>query len=184
MYTSEESFSHPQKNVLQMGIVEGMKVGDMGAGSGHYAIALSGLVGPQGRVYAIDIQKEVLTHLQGTLEQKNIKNVDTICGDIEKPGGTMLRAHILDAVVLSNVLFQIENKQAVVDEIKRVLISGGKLLVSDWAGSYSGMGPASEHIVTENAAEKLFITGGFHKVKSYRSGPHHYSILFTCPVVQ
>lgn len=181
MYTSEESFSHPQKNLLQMGIVEGMKVGDIGAGSGHYAVALSGLVGPEGRVYAIDIQKDVLTHLQGTLEQKKIKNVDTICGDAEKPGGTKLREHVLDAVVLSNTLFQIEDRSGLVQEIQRILVSGGKVLVSDWAGSYGGIGPAQEHMVSEHEAEDLFISNGFHKVKSYRSGPHHYSILFTNP---
>ena len=181
MYTSEESFSHPQKNLLQMGIVEGMKVGDIGAGSGHYAVALSGLVGPEGRVYAIDIQKDVLTHLQGTLEQKKIKNVDTICSDAEKPGGTKLREHVLDVVVLSNTLFQIEDRSSLVQEIQRILVSGGKVLVSDWAGSYSGIGPAKEQVVTEHEAEELFIHNGFHKVKSYRSGPHHYSILFTNP---
>ena len=176
-------FSHPQTNVLQMGLHDGMKVADFGCGSGHYTLALSGAVGASGRVYAIDIQGDVLKHLVSTLEDKHIKNVDTICGDLEKPGGSKLREHVIDAVVVSNVLFQINDTQALVNEIKRVLRPGGKVLVSDWAGSYSGLGPSKEHIVPEHAAEELFITNGFHKVKSYRSGPHHYSILFTCPVV-
>ena len=58
---------------------------------------------------------------------------------------------------------------------------GGKLMVIDWAGSYGGMGPASEKVVTEHEAEALFINGGFHKMKSFRAGPHHYGILFTTP---
>ena len=183
MYATDH-FSHPQKNILQMGLSEGLKVGDFGTGTGHYAIALSGIVGQHGRVYAVDVQKDVLTHLRDTLEQKKITNVDTICGDIEKQGGTKLRAHVLDAVVLSNTLFQIDDRQGLVDEIKRVLVPGGKLLVSDWAGSYGGIGPHADHVVSEHDAEELFITNGCHKVKSYRSGPHHYSILFTCPVVE
>jgi ubiquinone/menaquinone biosynthesis C-methylase UbiE len=183
MYATD-GFSHPQKNILQMGLSEGMKVGDFGTGTGHYAIALAGILGPEGRVYAVDIQKDVLTHLRDTLEQKKIRTVDTICGDIEKPGGTKLRAHVLNAIILSNTLFQIEDTKALTAEIKRTLVPGGKLLVSDWAGSYGGMGPAPHQIVTEHEAEELFISAGFHKVKSYRSGPHHYSILFTCPVVE
>ena len=177
-------FSHPQTNLLQMGLLEGMKVADFGAGSGHYALALSRIVGESGHVYAIDIQNDVLIHLQGTVLQHGIKNVDTICADIEKHGGTKLRSSVVDAVVLSNVLFQADDKHAVVKEIKRVLMPGGKVLVSDWAGSYGGIGPAKEQVVTEHEAEELFITAGFHKVKSYRSGPHHYSIVLTRPVVE
>ena len=45
----------------------------------------------------------------------------------------------------------------------------------DWAGSYGGMGPAPEHVVAEHDAEAFFINGGFHKVKSFRGGPHPVS---------
>jgi len=92
-----------------------------------------------------------------------------------------LRGQSMDAVIFSNTLFQIENRFAALAEIKRILKSGGKLLVIDWAGSYSGMGPAPERVVSEHEAEAFFIGGGFHKVKSFRAGPHHYGILFTAP---
>jgi len=67
------------------------------------------------------------------------------------------------------------------DEIKRILKSGGKVLVVDWAGGYGGMGPLEESVVSEHIAEELFITGGFYKVKDFRAGPHHYAIVFTAP---
>lgn len=174
-------FSNPTKNVHQMGLTDGMKVGDFGAGSGHYVFAAAGVVGPAGRVYAIDIQEEVLARIRDTAREKKFTNVETIWGDIEKPGGTKLRDHTLDAVILSNVLFQLEHTDAVVDEIRRILKPGGKLLAVDWAGPYSGMGPPPERVVSEHEAEELFISNGFHKVKSFRGGPHHYSILFTSP---
>jgi len=43
------------------------------------------------------------------------------------------------------------------------------------------MGPAPHHVVTEHAAEELFISAGFHKTKAFRAGPHHYAIVFTAP---
>lgn len=176
-------FSSPYENVLQLGLHEGMKVADFGAGSGHYARALAGIVGHSGKVYAIDIQEDVLKHLKSNSHQHHQRIIETVWGDIEKSAGTHLREASVDAVVLANTLFQIENRQGMLKEIRRVLKPGGKLLVVDWAGSYGGMGPAPERVVREQDAEALFINGGFHKVKSFRGGPHHYGCIFTAPTL-
>lgn len=174
-------FSSPQENILQIGLREGMKVGDFGAGSGHYARAAAAIVGHSGKVYAIDVQEDVLKHIKLNTHEQHQHIIEMVWGDVEKPGGSHLRDASLDAVLLANALFQIENRFGLLAEIKRTLKSGGKLMLVDWAGSYSGMGPAAEKVVTEHEAEAFFINGGFHKVKSFRAGPHHYGILFTAP---
>lgn len=174
-------FSSPRENVLQLGLHEGMAVADFGAGSGHYARAVAAIVGHSGRVYAIDVQDDVLKHLKLNSHAHHASIIDTIWGDIEKPGGTHLRDASLDAVILANTFFQIENRFGLLAEMKRVMKQGGKLMVVDWAGSYGGMGPVPEKVVTESEAEAFFINGGFHKVKSFRAGPHHYGIIFTSP---
>jgi ubiquinone/menaquinone biosynthesis C-methylase UbiE len=166
---------------LQLGLKEGMRVGDLGAGSGHHALSVAHVVGPLGRVYAVDIQEDVLTTLKNEAARQSLKNVETIWGDFEKLGGTKLKDQALDAVILSNTLFQLERKESAIAEIKRILKPGGRLLVIDWAGDYGGMGPHADEVVSEHTAEELFITGGFHKVKDFRAGPHHYSIVFTAP---
>jgi ubiquinone/menaquinone biosynthesis C-methylase UbiE len=107
--------------------------------------------------------------------------VESIWGDIERPAGTHLREQSIDAVILANVLFQVQNRAGLLAEIKRIIKPGGKLLVVDWAGAYGGMGPSLHQVVPEHEAEALFINGGFHKVKSFRSGAHHYAIVFTSP---
>lgn len=174
-------FCDPQTNVLQLGLRDGMKVGDFGAGSGHYAVCAAPIVGEQGTIYAIDIQEDVLTHIKNVADMRGFKNIETIWGDIEKVGGSKLKDDTLDAVILSNALFQLEHREGAIAEIKRVLKSGGRLLVIDWAGAYDGMGPPPDQVVSESAAETLFISSGFHKVKDFRGGPHHYSIVFTAP---
>ena len=174
-------FSSPRENVLQVGLREGMKVGDFGAGSGHYSRAAAAIVGHGGKVYAVDVQEDILKHLKLNTHERHEHIIETVWGDIEKPGGTHLRDASLDAVLVANVLFQVENRFALLNEIKRVLKPGGKLMLVDWAGSYGGMGPVPEKVVTEHEAEAFFINGGFHKAKSFRAGPHHYGILFTAP---
>lgn len=175
------AFSDPQSNVLQLGLVEGMRVGDFGAGTGHYARAAAGIVGRDGKVYAVEVQEDVLKHLKLNAFDHHQHIIEAVWGDLEKIGGTHLRDHSLDAGVLANTLFQIENREGMLSELKRVLKPGAKLLVVDWAGSHGGMGPAPESVVSEHEAEALFIEGGFHKVKGFRGGPHHYAIVFTAP---
>lgn len=176
-----DSFSNPQDNVLQLGLREGMKVADLGTGTGHYARAAAGVVGHSGRVYAVDVHEDVLKHLKLNSHVHHQHIIETIWGDVEKVGGTHLRDQSIDAAILANILFQIENRFGLLNEIRRILKPGGKLLVVDWAGGYGGMGPADHHVVSEHDAEAFFITGGFHKVKSFRAGPHHYGIVFTAP---
>lgn len=175
------NFSEPKANVLQMGLKEGMKVGELGAGSGHYALAAAHIVGASGKIYAVDVQEELLKQVKDSAHQQHLRNVETVWGDVEKKGGTKLRDGALDAAIIANTLFQVERKEGAVAEIDRILAPGGRLLVIDWAGSYGGIGPLPSHVVSEQAAEKLFIDVGFHKVKDFRAGAHHYAIVFTKP---
>lgn len=177
----ELGFLNPKDTVQQMGLREGMKVADLGVGSGHYAVVASHLVGDTGRVYAIDVQEDVLFRLKDDVRRLGRKNIETVWGNIEKTGGTKLKDHSVDAVILSNVLFQIDEKDKVVAEIKRIIAREGKLLIVDWAGAYEGVGPHEERVVREQDAERMFIDAGFYKVKAFRGGAHHYSILFQAP---
>ncbi|MCI0597846.1 class I SAM-dependent methyltransferase [Candidatus Parcubacteria bacterium] len=175
------SVAEPLSNILQMGLHEGMRVADLGAGSGHYTFAAANVVGSSGRVYAVDVQEDVLTRLKDEATRRMLRNIETVWGNVEKPGGTTLKEHALDAVILSNTLFQLEHKEQAIAEIKRIVKHGGTLLVIDWAGAYGGMGPAPHHVVPEHKTEELFIGSGFHKVKDFRAGPHHYAVVFTAP---
>jgi ubiquinone/menaquinone biosynthesis C-methylase UbiE len=173
------SFSSPQEIVLQLGLKEGMRVGDFGAGSGHYARALAGVVGDEGKVYAVDVQEDVLKHLKLNTHLHHQAIIEAVWGNIEQYGGSHLRDESLDAVVLANVLFQVESHDELLREVGRVLKPEGQLLVVDWTDSHGGMGPAKERVVTEAKAEELVARAGFKKVKSLHAGTHHHGAIFT-----
>ncbi|MDQ5901680.1 MAG: hypothetical protein QG580_395 [Patescibacteria group bacterium] len=173
------NFSNPKENIKHLYLKEGDVVADFGSGAGHYIEEVSKIIGPSGKVYAVDIQKDLLLKLSNDFNKKNIKNFEIIWSDLESPEGSKLQSGSLDAVVLSNLLFQVENKIAVVKEIWRVLRHGAKVLVIDWSDSFGGIGPILKDVVSEEACIKLFEQNGFSILKRAPAGAHHYGLVFT-----
>lgn len=171
-------FTNPESNIAQFNLREGMRVADFGAGSGGYTRSISNHVGHTGKVYSIDIQSPLFKKLIDDSKKYDFKNVECILGDIEKNGGSKLADHSMDAVIVSNVLFQAEDKVGLIDEVKRVLKPKGRVLVIDWADSFGGMGPAPKYVVPKIKAEHLFIDRGFRVIENISAGSHHYGIIF------
>jgi ubiquinone/menaquinone biosynthesis C-methylase UbiE len=171
-------FSDPQKNIDQLGLLPGMQVADLGAGTGFYSLAAAQAVHDAGRVYAIDVQKDLLAKLKNTANSQRIHNIEVIWGDIEKLGGTKLRENSIDFAFAANIIFQLQDKKGFVTEVKRILKSGARILVVDWVDSFGGMGPASSAIVTKSSAQDLFLKEGFTFDKDITAGDHHYGLIF------
>lgn len=170
-------FANPEENIAKLGLMEGMRLADFGAGSGAYSRAASARVGHTGRVYAIEVQKGLVLKLEDEKKKWGLSNVECIWGDIEKKNGTKIADCSMDAVVISNVLFQAEDKLGLIDEAKRILKPKGKVLFIDWAESFGGIGPAPHHVITENKAEELFQKRGFKILEKIKAGAHHYGII-------
>ena len=171
-------FSNPQQNIALLDIQNGMKVVDIGSGSGMYTLEAAKKVGPRGMVYAVDVQKDLLEKLKKSGALIGLYNIETIWGNAEKIGGTKLREAIADRLILSNVLFQIEvhDRDNLVLEIKRLLRPGGLLMVIDWTGG-SPLGPKTS-LVPALVAEGMFTKAGFTLEQSFDAGDYHYGLLF------
>ena len=151
-----------------------MLAAEFGCGSAMFAVSLAQKLN-KGRVYALDIQEEKLSALKGKLIQQKINNVFTILCDLETKKGSTLQDGLLDIVLMPNILFQAENKYAIIEEGKRVLKPGGQLLVIDWLKKGS-FGP--ESMVSPDEVKKIAKDIGFSLKKEFISGDYHYGLLF------
>lgn len=153
-------------------------VADFGAGSGFVAYAAARLV-PHGQVFAIEINRDIIARLTREVAERRIKNVIPLWGDIEVPGGTQLKDESVDFVILSNIFFQLEDKQGCLLEVYRILRQEGRVLLVDWSESFAGMGPMPHQVFTKQMAEDLLSRSRFTKLSdSIPAGEHHYGILF------
>ncbi len=174
--TNTGRFLDPSIVVSHFHLREGDVVAEFGAGSGHYMKPLSEAVGREGLVYMCEIQKPLVEALGTKAQSLRLSNVRTVWGDAEVLGGTKLRDASLDASLLSNTLFQISDKVNLFRELHRVTRTGGKLFIIDWTGSFAGMGPKPEDVVTEMEARTMAEREGFVYERFFPAGDHHYGI--------
>lgn len=171
-------FSDPESNIKQMDIKEGMSVADFGCGVGFYSLPLAKYVGKKGIVYAIDIQPEHLSKLNAEAVHRGFKNIEIIHGDLESPSGSCLLKASVDRIVVSNVLFQVDDIFLIAEEAKRVLKPSGIVAVIDWVESFKQIGPHKDRVVDHEHVKKAFEATGFQLISRLDSGSHHYGFLF------
>lgn len=171
------AFSDPQHNIKQFGLHEGMTIADLGAGTGAYTIASAREVGGEGRVYAVEVQKDLLQNIKNAASDAGLSNVEVVWGDIERNGKTKIKDRTVDAVIIANVLFQVEDMDGTLLEVKRILKPEGRVLIVDWKDSFGGMGPQAGEILSYEEARKSFEENGFSFLKNIDAGDHHYGFI-------
>jgi len=176
--TSEAGgFAHPKRNVAALGIRAGMRVADFGTGSGAYALAIAEHLEGGGRVYAIDVQRDLLRRVANEAKSRGFHNLDVIWADLEVPRASKLADGSMDLVLISNLLFQVPDKLPVLREARRIVKPAGHVAVIDWSDSFGGMGPLKEDVVKKEGALELARKSGFEFVREFPAGAHHYGLV-------
>ena len=125
----------PSKAIKALGIRPGQVVADVGAGSGYYTVRLAKQVGPNGRVYAADIQPEMIVHLHRRLEREGIENVELIQATETNP---RLPDGRFDLILMVDVYHELSRPQEVLRSLRSSLKPDGRLVLiefrkeSDW----------------------------------------------------
>jgi ubiquinone/menaquinone biosynthesis C-methylase UbiE len=169
----------PYRLLEEAGVANGHTVIDFGCGTlGHYVFPASKMVGPNGKVIAVDILKSVLSGIESRIKLESATNVTTLWGDLERVNGVKLPDGTADVGLLINNLFLSQQKEALVRECVRMVKAGSMLVVVDWKPSGISLGPAMEHRVPAEEARKLAESVGLTFVKELHPGEHHYGFLY------
>ncbi len=166
-------FTDPIKNLKALGLRETDIIADLGAGTGYYSIVAAKLA-PLGKVYAVEVQKDFLITIQNKVKESHLKNVECLYGNVEKLGGTKLGDGVVDVVIASNILFQVDDRDKFILEIKRILKKGGRVLLVDWSEA-SIMGASK--IISKEKALRMFEDNGFTLERNIDAGEHHYGMI-------
>jgi ubiquinone/menaquinone biosynthesis C-methylase UbiE len=120
-------------------------VADIGAGVGYLPWRLAERVGPAGKVYANDIQPEMLRMLRRNMEQRHLSNVEPVLGAVDDP---KLPANSLDLVLMVDVYHEFSEPQAMLRRIRESLRAGGRLVLLEYRGEDPAVPIRPEHKMT------------------------------------
>lgn len=127
MFKLRDLFKPRGKVLKEAGIKPGAQVLDFGCGPGGYILLLSRIIGPYGKIYALDINPQAIRSVKTLSSKKNLSNVDTILSD----GKTGLPDMSIDYVLLYDVLHHLPQPEEILAELHRVLKPEGILTMSD-----------------------------------------------------
>lgn len=173
-----EGFLDPNQVLEQLNLKKDMVAADFGSGSGGWTIPLAEKL-TDGKIYAIDILEEPLSALKGRARLEKINNIQTILSDLESEKGSLLSDASVDLVLMTNLLFQCEDKKKVMIEAKRVLKSGGTILVVDWLKD----NPLTKEIeyISFDEVKKIANELDLKLEKEFEAGSYHLALIFKKP---
>lgn len=174
-------FVVPETVATHFHVRKGDVVGDFGTGTGFFLPILSKLVGSEGKIYACEIQKNLVESTGDMVRRRGLGNVEVLWSDVEELGGSKLNDSVLDVGLFVNVLFQLESKDIAIDEVFRTIRQGGKLFIIDWSESFNGIGPHPSQVITSEDVKALAEGHGFIFERSFDAGDHHYGLAFRKP---
>lgn len=168
-------FLDPDTIVANFQIQTGMSVADFGSGAGHFVFAMANIVGPEGRVYALDIRQEMTEVVNGYARLHNVPQVTTILCNLEQKNGSTLQDESLDFVLCSTILHQVDNPFTVLKEAFRVLKPAGKIIIIDW--EESPLVKPGKMFTQQDALNTLSQCGFAFKEALADAGDHHYGVI-------
>ncbi len=165
----------PSEVLAHLGFLPGMKVADIGAGTGYFSILIARAVGNLGQVYAVDLQPEMLDLLRQKLSQQaSLTNIQLLAGDALK---LPLPDRAVDAAFYANIWHELPSHDSAFLEARRVSVPRGKIAIVDWRDDYAPPpGPPQDHRISVEAVVTFLKAKGCQRVLSQHVGQYGYVV--------
>jgi len=170
----------PDEVVDLLGIAPGQSIADIGAGTGFFSLPFSQVVSPTGKVWAVDLQSEMLQILQQKLER------DAVVLDVKLVHGSAVSTSLKDAgcdlAFLGNVWHELDQPDEVLSEMQRILHLNGRMAILDWRVDVPfPPGPPLDHRVSADFTTATIRHRGWRDVQSCQLGRYSYLVIARPP---
>jgi SAM-dependent methyltransferase len=173
-----EQEENPDLALKLLAIPEGAVVADLGAGVGYYTLKIAKIVGPKGKVYATDIQPEMLRMLRTRAEKAGIRNIETIAGSANQ---TNLPGAAVDIVLLVDVYHEFSEPRKMLESIARALKPGGRLILLEFREEDPAVPIRPEHKMSVATVRKELEADGYTLDKLIDGLPWQHIFVFKGP---
>lgn len=170
-----DAWQKPDEIMDALGIADGASVADIGAGAGWFTIRLARRVGPNGRVFAEDVQRQPLEAVRRRVAREGLLNVETRLGSDSDPN---LPPRSLDAVLVVDVYPEVEDRVTFLRNSAAALKPGGRIGIVNYKPGRGGPGPApDEGVRVESAAVERDAHAAGLRVVANQTLPYQYLLV-------
>ena len=158
-----------------LGLRTGMTVCDMGCGNGFYAIPIAKLLGPKGRVLAVDIQPEMLFLLRERMELESVDNITPILGSVDDP---YLPEGTVDLAILVDVYHEFGFPEEMLAALRKSLKPDGRIVLVEFRAEDDDVPIKPEHKMTKKQVNRELIANGFKLDSEFEKLPWQHVMFF------
>src|SRR5438132_4663197 len=172
---ARDAYQKPEEVVRALRIRPGMRVADLGAGTGYFSRHLSTAVGASGTVLAVDTEPELVRHLRERAEKERTDNVVPI---LASPDNPRLPRGAVDLVLLVDTFHHIDHRVAYFGRLRATLAPSGRVAVVDWQKRETPVGPELEHRLAREQVVEEMRAAGYALVAEPDVLPYQYCLVF------
>jgi precorrin-6B methylase 2 len=169
------SEEQPQLVLDALEIKPGQTIADLGAGSGYYSFRIAPLVGPAGKVLAIDIEPRMLEAIAERARREHVGNVATVHSSAQDPN---LAPGSVDLLFMVDVYHELEYPYEVMTKVRAALKRGGRVALVEYRGEDPDVLIKPLHKMSERQVRREMQAAGFRHVKTVRTLPLQHLIIF------
>jgi SAM-dependent methyltransferase len=173
-------FDDPERDAWQMphAVIQALalkpaaRVADLGAGTGYFSARLATML-PKGRVYAVDIEPDMVRYLEARAKRENLRNLTAVAGAPDDPR----LPEKVDLILLVDVYHHIEDRARYFRKLRGALRPGGRVAVIDFTLD-SPQGPPRAARVAPETVKAEMQAAGHALAAEHRFLPHQYFLVF------
>ncbi len=170
-----DAYQKPREVMAALGIKPGEVIADIGAGSGYFTFHLAHQVGETGRVYAVDINPDMIIYLNRRIRDSNARNVVAI---LAPPDDPLLPDNSLDRFFFCDTWHHIEKHDQYLALMKKALKTGGQVVMIDFQKKELPVGPPLNMKIAREDLIRQMEQDGFVLVQEHTFLPYQYFLIF------
>jgi arsenite methyltransferase len=172
---ARDAWQKPHEVVEALALRPGEIVADIGAGSGYFALRLARHVGAEGRVYAVDVNKDLLAHLEQRAATSTLGNVTPV---LAPPDDPRLPAGSVDRVFICNVWHHIDDQAGYLQKLRAALKPAGEVVMIDFHKRELPVGPPVAMKIARDDLVAQMQAHGFQLAREHTFLPYQYFLVF------
>lgn len=170
-----DAWQRPEVVIEALGPRAGQSVADIGAGTGYFTVRMAPVVGPQGRVFAVDVEPSMVEYIRERAAKAGLENVEAVVTAPDAPG---LEPASVDLVFICNTWHHISDRLHYLDALRAVLRPGGRVAIVDFKPGDLPVGPPPGHKLAGEDVIAEFTEAGWTLREQLDVLPYQYVLVF------